>query len=185
MNHDADHRPVNVTDDEQSTLTTMQARQGATPHVTHYVLSWGWRWSRWPLSWSIGSCALAGFVSDGLFVGCLEIVDVQHFAGSSGLGKTRQQGLFLLQRHVLALASAAWSRLECLDATVVIGHVRPVHRAQRYAHCRGNQRLRHPALAQQHHLDALTLLGRYFPSQCCFQPPDLASGAFDHLFPPN
>ena len=60
--------------------------------------------------------ALAGFVPDGLFVGCLEIVDVQHFAGSSGLGKTRQQGLFLLQRHVLALPSAAWSRLECLDA---------------------------------------------------------------------
>src|SRR5208283_1948155 len=55
--------------------------------------------------------ALAGFVPDGLFVGCLEIVNVQHFAGSSGLGKTRQQ-------HVLALASAAWSRLECLDATV-------------------------------------------------------------------
>ena len=68
--------------------------------------------------------ALAGFVPDGLFVGCLEIVDVQHFAGSSDLGKTCQQGLFLLQRHVLALASAAWSRLECLDAAVVIGHVR-------------------------------------------------------------
>ena len=40
MNHEAGHRPVNVTDDEQSTLTTMQARQGATPHVTRYVLSW-------------------------------------------------------------------------------------------------------------------------------------------------
>ena len=67
---------------------------------------------------------------------------------------------------------------------VVVGHVRPVHRAQRHAHCRGNQRLRHPALAQQHHLDALTLLGRYFPSQCCFQPPDLASGELfrTHLF---
>src|ERR1700731_2223699 len=43
--------------------------------------------------------------------------------------------------------------------------------------------MRHPALAQQHHLDALTLLGGYFPSQRCFQPPDLALGAFDHLFP--
>src|ERR1700732_4625358 len=42
---------------------------------------------------------------------------------------------------------------------------------------------RNPALAQQHHLDALTLLGGYFPSQRCFQPPDLALGAFDHLFP--
>jgi hypothetical protein len=47
------------------------------------------------------------------------------------------------------------------------------------------KRLRHPALAQQHYLDALTLLGGYFPSQRCFQPPDLAFGAFDHLFPPN
>lgn len=27
--------------DEQITLTTTQARQGATPHVTRYVLSWG------------------------------------------------------------------------------------------------------------------------------------------------
>jgi hypothetical protein len=45
------------------------------------------------------------------------------------------------------------------------------------------QRLRHPALAQQHHLDALTLLEGYFPPQRCFQPPDLAFGAFDHLFP--
>src|ERR1700730_4306420 len=43
--------------------------------------------------------------------------------------------------------------------------------------------MRHPALAQQQHLDALTLLGGYFPSQRCFQPPDLALGAFDHLFP--
>src|SRR6202171_2040904 len=49
-------------------------------------------------------------------------------------------------------------------------------------HGRG-QGLRHPALAQQHHLDALTLLGGYFPPQRCFQPPDLALGAFDHLFP--
>jgi hypothetical protein len=30
-----------------------------------------------------------------------------------------------------------------------------------------------------------TLLGGYFPPQGCFQPPDLAFGAFDHLFPPN
>ena len=41
MNQEADGRPVNVTDDEQSTLTTTQARQGVTPHVTRYVLSWG------------------------------------------------------------------------------------------------------------------------------------------------
>lgn len=27
--------------DEQITLTTTQARQGVTPHVTRYVLSWG------------------------------------------------------------------------------------------------------------------------------------------------
>jgi hypothetical protein len=26
------------------------------------------------------------------------------------------------------------------------------------------------------------LLGWYFPTQCCFQPLNLAFGAFDHLF---
>jgi hypothetical protein len=46
-------------------------------------------------------------------------VDVQHFAGSSGLGKARQQGFFLLQRPVLALASAAWPRLERLESAEV------------------------------------------------------------------
>ena len=29
------------------------------------------------------------------------------------------------------------------------------------------------------------LLGGYFPSQRCFQPPEPAFGAFDHLFPLN
>src|SRR6202023_342362 len=64
--------------------------------------------------------ALAGFVPDGLFVGRLEIVDVQHFAGSGGLGKAHQQGFFLFQRHVLALASATGSRLERLDSAVAM-----------------------------------------------------------------
>ena len=82
------------------------------------------------LGQKIIDCALAGFVPDRLFVGRLEIVDVQHFAGSGGLGKARQQGLFLSLRHVLALAPATWSRLERLESAVVIGHVRPVHRAQ-------------------------------------------------------
>ena len=41
MNQELDRRHVNVTDNEHVTLTTMQARQGATPHVTRYVLSWG------------------------------------------------------------------------------------------------------------------------------------------------
>src|SRR3984893_14261948 len=63
--------------------------------------------------------ALAGFVPDGLFVGRLEIVDVQHFAGSGGLGKAHQQGFFLFQRHVLALASATGSRLSRLYFTVL------------------------------------------------------------------
>jgi hypothetical protein len=38
------------------------------------------------------------------------------------------------------------------------------------------------SLARQHHLDTLTLLGRYFPSRSCFQPPDRAFGV---LLPPN
>jgi Crp-like helix-turn-helix domain len=41
---------------------------------------------------------------------------------------------------------------ERLEPAAVIGHVRPVHRAQRHTHRFGNRRLRHPAFAQQHHL---------------------------------
>jgi len=41
MNQDADGRRVNVTDDKPVILTPTQARQGVTPHVTRYVLSWG------------------------------------------------------------------------------------------------------------------------------------------------
>src|SRR5208282_4413370 len=60
-------------------------------------------------------------------------------------------------------------------------HVGPVHRAQRHSHRFRNRRLRHSALAQQHHLDTLALLGMSFPTQRCFQTSDLAFGAFDHL----
>ena len=56
--------------------------------------------------------AVAGFVADGLLVSRLDIVDVQHLARSGGLGKTRQQSLFLCQGHVLALAPTATLRLE-------------------------------------------------------------------------
>src|SRR5271156_649067 len=69
--------------------------------------------------------AVAGFVPDGLFVGRLEIMDVQHLAGSGGSAKTIQQGPFLGQGHVFALASADRLGFERLD-TVVISHVRPV-----------------------------------------------------------
>src|SRR5215475_6420501 len=37
--------------------------------------------------------AVAGRVPDRVLVGRLEIVDVQHLAGTRGLGKTRKQGL--------------------------------------------------------------------------------------------
>ena len=108
--------------------------------------------------------AVAGLVPDGLFVGRLEIVDVQHFARPGGLGKTRQQGLFLSQGHVLALASAARLASQRLEPAVVIGHVGPVHRAQRHSHRFRDRWLRHSALTQQHHLDALALLGMSFPT---------------------
>src|SRR5262249_13594169 len=127
--------------------------------------------------------AVAGSVPDGLLIGRLEIVDVQHLSGPGGLGEARQQGLLLGHRHVLALASAARLGLERLDPAVVIGHVRPVHRAQRDTHGRCNRRLRHPALAQQYHLHALTLHGGNFPAQRCLQLPDLGLATFDHLFP--
>lgn len=41
MNQGADGRHGNVTDDKPVILTTTEARQGVTPYVTRYVLSWG------------------------------------------------------------------------------------------------------------------------------------------------
>jgi len=58
----------------------------------------------------------------------LEIMNVQHLAGAGCSGKAREQRLF--QRHVLMYASAIRLRFECLDAAVIIGRVRAVHRAQ-------------------------------------------------------
>src|SRR5271163_2652159 len=129
--------------------------------------------------------AVTGRVPDRLFVSRLEIVDVQQLAGSRSMGETRQQGLFLGHGHVLALASAVRPGLECLDAPVIVSHMRAVYCAQRNAHGRRNRRLRHPALAQQHHLDALSLLRRKLPSQRRLEPPDLGFTAFDHLLLPN
>src|SRR5271154_4053102 len=132
-------------------------------------VAFGMEWTRHQLApavpgQKIVDRAVAGRVPDGLFVGRLEIMDVQHFARPGGIGKTPQQGLFLSQRHVLAFAPAARLRLESYDAAVVVGHVRPVHRAQRNPHCIRNRRLRHPAFTQQYHL----------------QLPNLAFRAFDH-----
>jgi hypothetical protein len=50
---------------------------------------------------------------------------------------------------------------------------------------RRNRGLRHSALAQQHHLNAFALRGRYLPSQRSLQPPNLGLAAFHHLLPPN
>ena len=55
--------------------------------------------------------AVAGRMPDRLFIGRLEIVDVQHLARTSSLGKARQQSLFPGQRHVLALTAADRFRL--------------------------------------------------------------------------
>ena len=125
--------------------------------------------------------ALAGLVPDRLFVGRLEIVDVQQFTCAGSPGKTRQQRLFIRHRHVLAFAPATWLAFQCIEAAVVIGHVSPVHRAQRNSHRFRNRRLSHSALAKQHHLDALALPGMFFPTQRCLQTPNLAFGAFNHL----
>jgi hypothetical protein len=125
--------------------------------------------------------ALAGLVPDRLFVGRLEIVDVQQFTCAGSPGKTRQQRLFIRHGHVLAFAPATWLAFQCIEAAVVIGHVSPVHRAQRNSHRFRNRRLRHSALAKQHHLDALALPGMSFPTQRCLQTPNLAFGAFNHL----
>jgi len=130
--------------------------------------------------------AIAGFVADGLFISRLEIVDVQQFASTSGLGIAGQQGLFLCNAHVLALASAAWFWFERLDPAAVVGHVHTVDRTKRHAHHFSNCRLRHPTFAHQHNLDALALRRwNVLPSKRCFQPTDFRFAAFDHLVFPN
>src|SRR5262252_3590661 len=45
--------------------------------------------------------AVASRMPDRMFIGRLEIVDVQHLAPTGSLGKARQQSLFPGQRHVL------------------------------------------------------------------------------------
>src|SRR5262249_29708072 len=50
--------------------------------------------------------AVAGWVPDRFLVGPLQIMDVQHLSRAGRFGKTRQQGLFFGQGHVLVLASA-------------------------------------------------------------------------------
>src|SRR5580658_2280749 len=148
----------------------------------------GMKWTRHQLAPAVPSQkivdrAVAGRMPDRLFIGRLEIVDIQHLARPGGLGKTRQQSLLPGKRHVLALAAADRLRLERLDPAVVIGHVGAVHGAQRNSHRRRDRRLRHPALAQQYHLDALTLCRWEFPPQRRLQFPYLAFAAFDHRFP--
>ena len=109
--------------------------------------------------------AVAGWMADRLLIRALEVVDVQHLPGPGGLGEARQQRLFRRDRHVLALASAARPRFERFDAALVVGHVGPIHGAQRNPHRLRNRRLRHVALTQQNHADALALQVRYFPMQ--------------------
>src|SRR6516162_8100808 len=58
--------------------------------------------------------AVAGRMPDRLFIGGLEIVDVQHLARTGSLSKARQQSLFPGQRHVLALTAADRFRLQRL-----------------------------------------------------------------------
>src|ERR1700746_2629657 len=127
--------------------------------------------------------AVAGRMTDGFLVSRLEIMDVQHFAGAGRFCKTRQQRLFFGHRHVLVLASTIWPGLERLDTCLTIGHVSAVHRTQRHPHRSRNRRLRHPALTQQHHLDALALRRRHLPSHASLRPPYLGLAAFDHPFP--
>jgi hypothetical protein len=109
--------------------------------------------------------AVAGWMADRLLIGALEVVDVQHLAGSGGLGEARQQRLFRRDRHVLALASAARPRFERFDPALVVGHVGAIDRAQRNPHRLRDRRLRHVALTQQNHADALALQVRYVPMQ--------------------
>jgi hypothetical protein len=108
--------------------------------------------------------AVAGLVADLLLIGPLEIVNVQHLTGAGGFGEARQQRFLFRDRHVLAQAAAARLRLERFDAALVVRHMRAVHRAERNAHRLGNGRLCQSLFTQQHHLDALALRFRNFPT---------------------
>src|SRR6516164_1802043 len=124
--------------------------------------------------------AVAGRMPDRLFIGRLEVVDVQHLARTGSLGKARQQSLFPGQRHILALTAADRSRLQGLDPAAVIGHVDAVHGVQRNTHRLRDRGLAHSALAQQYHLNALPLSLGHFPLRRRLQLPNLALRAFDH-----
>jgi hypothetical protein len=52
----------------------------------------------------------ASTAPDCLFLGCLEILNVEHFAHCPRLGEARQQGVLLGHRHVLAHSSPDWLR---------------------------------------------------------------------------
>src|SRR6516164_5997637 len=129
--------------------------------------------------------AVAGRMPNRLFIGCLEVVDVQHLARTGSLGKARQQSLFTGQRHVLALTAADRFRLQRLDPAAVIGHMGAVHGTQRNTHRLRDRGLGHSALAQQYHLNTLPLSLRHFPMQGRLQLPNLAFRAFYHPSPPK
>jgi hypothetical protein len=76
------------------------------------------------------------------------------------------------QPILLFVAAADRLRLERLDPVTVLGHVGAVRDAQMKHHCVRDRGWRHFALAQQYHLNALSLRRRDFPPQRCFQFAD-------------
>jgi hypothetical protein len=107
--------------------------------------------------------AVAGRMPYRLFIGRLEVLDVEQLARPGGLRKLFQQCFLFSNGHVLALPPADRLWLQRLDATVVIRHVGAVHRAERNTHRFRDLGLCHSALAEQHHLDALALYRWEFP----------------------
>jgi hypothetical protein len=100
-------------------------------------------------------------------------------------GKTIEHRSFGREFHVLRLASADRLWFPSFEIALVSDHVRPVHRAQRHAHRRGNRRLRPPAVAQQQHVVTLVHARMSSTPRRSFQPPQIAFVAFDQLFTPN
>src|SRR5262249_45879435 len=77
--------------------------------------------------------AVAGSVPEGLLIGPLEIMDVQHPPAPAALAK-RASKAFSSVPAMFSRWRPPLLGLERLDPAVVIGHVRPVHRAQRDTH---------------------------------------------------
>jgi hypothetical protein len=96
--------------------------------------------------------ARAGLTANRLLVSGCQVMNIEHFPRTGTFGKTRQPSFFLGHAHILVDASARMLVLECHPPALIVSHVGPVHRTQRFARQLGARRLRHAFLTHHYHL---------------------------------